>query len=158
MRVAERNALLETYLEEPEMLDEAIGGIHSNDFAVRPAPDRWSIRDTVHHLADAELFDATHLRMMLAHEEPVFRVWSGAEVPARLKYRQRRIHASVELIRNLRQTNYDLMLELSEADWARTAIHERQGVLTVEGLLRSGSSHFLDHLEQIREVRRSLGI
>jgi hypothetical protein len=117
-----------------------------------PAPDEWSPRQVVHHLADSETMSATRIRRLVADDEPVLiqgydePVWAG-----RLHY-DRPIEGSLALLRAVREATADLLDRMTEADWARTGTHSDTGPYSAERWLEIYAAHAHDHADQIRRA------
>ena len=51
-----------------------------------------------------------------------------------------------------------LLRKLPDATWARTAIHNERGLMTLEEMLKAEVEHIPHHINQILEKRRALGL
>ena len=117
-----------------------------------PAPDEWSARQVVHHLADSETMSATRIRRLVADDEPV--LIQGYDEPvwaARLHY-DRPIEGSLALLRAVRAATADLLDRMTDADWARTGTHSESGAYSAEHWLEIYASHCHEHADQIRRA------
>ena len=65
---AEHQQLFATYTRGPAIVREAITGLDAAGIAARGAGE-WSIRDILHHIADAEMVRGVRLRMAIADED-----------------------------------------------------------------------------------------
>ena len=118
----------------------------------RPAPDEWSARQVVHHLADSETMSATRIRRLIADDEPV--LIQGYDEPVwatRLHY-DRPIEGSLALLRAVRAATADLLDRMTEAAWARTGTHSESGSYSAEDWLEIYASHCHEHADQIRRA------
>ena len=68
MTTEERKALIARYKEGYRVVAEALAHATEEELDARPGPGKWSARELVHHLADAEMTAATRLRLLLALE------------------------------------------------------------------------------------------
>jgi hypothetical protein len=64
-------ALLERYRRGPEVLAVVLTGVFGEEEDFLPAPGKWSIRQIVAHLADAELVAAHRFRQVIAEDNPM---------------------------------------------------------------------------------------
>ena len=118
----------------------------------RPAPDEWSPRQVVHHLADSETMSAIRIRRLIADDEPV--LIQGYDEPVwatRLHY-DRPIEGSLALLRAVRAATADLLDRMTEADWAQTGTHSESGSYSAVRWLEIYAAHAHDHADQIRRA------
>jgi len=149
---ARRQALVEQYTAGPRLVAEALAGIAEAELEARPGAGEWSVREIVHHLADAEMTGALRLRQLLVEDEPTIRAYDEAEYARRLHY-DRPIEASLEAFRAARRTTAEILERLSEAEWARRGRHPERGEFGVETWLEVYAEHAQLHADQIRRAR-----
>src|SRR6266567_8612396 len=108
-------ALLERYRRGPELLAVVLTGVfgEEEDFAL--APGKWSIRQIVAHLADAELVGAHRFRQVIAADNPTLIAYSQDAWTANLDHARRKPKQSLETFRRIRAENYELLKGLPEA-------------------------------------------
>lgn len=155
MERKERDALIDTYRNSYQAVVGALDGITETELDARPAPDHWTAREVVHHLADAEMRSAIRLRTLLVEDEPVIQGYDEAAFARRLHYGERPIEASLLALRGSRETSAQLLDLLSEDDWARKGTHTESGPFGVEDWLRVYAAHPLEHADQIRQCRQA---
>src|SRR5471030_2409550 len=63
-------ALLERYRRGREVLAMVLSGVFGEEENFVPAPGKWSPRQIVAHLADAELVGAHRMRQVIAEDNP----------------------------------------------------------------------------------------
>ena len=112
---------------------EALLKITPEELDARPAPDRWTAREIVHHLADSEMTAAMRLRLLLAEDRPHIQGYDQDEFARRLHY-ERPHEASLELFRYAREATAELLEWLQPADWLREGTHSESGRYGVEKL------------------------
>ena len=152
MDAAARRTLIEKYREGYRVVSDALRGISEQELDARPAPDKWSAREIVHHLADSEMTSAIRLRRLIAEERPVIQGYDQDEFARRLAY-DRPVQASLDAFRAARQTTAEILERLTETDWTREGIHSESGRYTVERWLEIYAIHAYAHAEQIRRAR-----
>jgi DinB superfamily len=152
MDAAERRTLIEKYREGYRVVSDALRGISEQELDARPAPDKWSAREIVHHLADSEMTSAIRLRRLIAEERPVIQGYDQDEFARRLAY-DRPVQASLDAFRAARQTTAEILERLTETDWTREGVHSESGRYTVERWLEIYAIHAHTHAEQIRRAR-----
>src|SRR4051812_43703531 len=94
----ERKKLIELYCGGYAAVAEALLKITPEELAFKPDPERWSVREIVHHLADSEMTAAVRLRLLLAQDRPTIQGYDQDEFARRLYY-DRPHEPSLELFR-----------------------------------------------------------
>ena len=152
MDTEERTKLIAQYRDGYSAVAEALLKITPEELDARPAPNRWTAREIVHHLADSEMTSAIRLRRLLAEDHPQIQGYDQEEFARRLHY-ERPHQASLEAFRYARTTTAELLECLQPADWLREGTHSESGRYTVETWLRIYAEHAHKHARQIREAR-----
>ena len=148
-------ALLERYRRGPELLAVVLTGVfgEEEDFAL--APGKWSIRQIVAHLADAELVGAHRYRQVLAEENPTLIAFDQDAWTRNLDYARRKPKQSLETFRRIRAENYELLKDLPAAAYDRTGNHSENGPMTLRRLLEGYAGHAESHARQLQEIREA---
>jgi hypothetical protein len=155
MDAATRATLIERYRAGAAEVESAVAAtlaLGPDAIDRRPAPDEWSARQVVHHLADSETMSATRIRRLVADQDPV--LIQGYDEPVwatRLHY-DRPIEGSLALVRAVRDATADLLDSMSEADWAREGTHSESGLYSADHWLEIYASHCHEHADQIRRA------
>jgi len=147
-----RQELIGRYREGHRVVVQALEGITTAELDTRAAPDEWTVREIVHHLADSEMTSAIRLRRLLAEEAPVIAGYDEQKFARRLFY-DRPIEASLEALAAARRTTADIVERMSAEDWAREGTHTEQGRYSTEDWLEIYASHAHDHAVQIERAR-----
>ncbi len=146
--------LLERFRRGPELIAVATTGVAGEQLDYTPAPGKWSIRQIVWHLADAELVGAVRFRWVIAEDDPVLPAYDQDAWTGRLGYASRRFSPALETFRRLRADNYELLRQLPAEAFSRAARHAELGPLTLFDLVRMYAEHAENHARQILEIRR----
>jgi DinB superfamily len=147
-----RQHLVNKYKEGYAQVAEALQGVREAELDTRPAPDKWSAREIVHHLADSEMTAAIRLRLLLAEDQPAIKGYDEAEFARKLHY-DRPVDASLAAFRAARLTTAEILDRMSESDWSREGTHTETGRYTVEAWLQIYADHAHNHADQIRRAR-----
>jgi hypothetical protein len=154
MDTEERKKLMAQYRDGYSAVAEALVKITPAELDARPAPNRWTAREIVHHLADSEITSAVRLRRLLAEDHPQIQGYDQEEFARRLHY-ERPHQSSLELFRYARLATAELLECLQPADWLREGVHSDSGRYTVETWLRIYADHAHKHARQIMDARAS---
>jgi hypothetical protein len=148
----DREAQIAQYKDGYRVVADALDGITDAELDARPAPDKWSAREIVHHLADSEMRSAVRLRQLLAEDAPTITAYDQEEYARRLFY-DRPVDASLLAFRAARDTSAQILDRLNEAQWARQGTHSESGAYGVTRWLTIYATHAHNHADQIRRAR-----
>jgi hypothetical protein len=149
-----RSALIARYKEGYREVAAALEGASDKELDARPAPDKWSARQIVHHLADSEMTSAVRLRLLVAEENPAIRPYDEKEFANRLHY-NRSIANSLLAFQAARLSTGDLLDAMTDDDFAKRGTHPEHGSYGVERWLEIYADHAHNHADQIRRARAS---
>ncbi|MBV8551176.1 MAG: DinB family protein [Acidobacteriaceae bacterium] len=144
--------LLVRYLRGPDLVAAAMTGATDLELDFKPAPNKWSVRQIVAHLADTEAIAVTRLRGVIAEDNPALVPFDQDAWAEKTNYSKRKPARDLETIRRLRADNYELLKELPEEAFSRTGRHARRGTMTLLDLLRLFAEHAEKHAVQIHGV------
>lgn len=151
MDTAERERLIALYRDGYRAIVEAMHGAGEAELSARPAPDRWSAREIIHHLADSEMTAAVRLRLLLATDRPAIQGYDQDAFSERLHY-DRPHEASLEAFRYARECTAQLLERLTEEEWLREGTHSEVGTFGVFQWLETYGPHAHRHARQMVEA------
>jgi hypothetical protein len=146
-------ALLERYRRGPEVLAMVLTGVFGEEEDFVPAPGKWSARQIVAHLADAELVGAHRMRQVIAEDNPTLIAYDQDAWTRNLDYARRKPKQSLEAFRRIRAENYELLKALPESAFERTGNHSENGPMTLRLLLEGYAQHAESHARQLQQMR-----
>jgi hypothetical protein len=68
--MSELAEVLERYRRGPELIAAAMTGAAGAELDYVPAPGKWSVRQILCHMADADIVAAARFRRIIAEEKP----------------------------------------------------------------------------------------
>ncbi len=145
--------LLERFRRGAELIAVTMTGAAGPELDFSPQPGKWSIRQIVCHLADAEIVGAERFRRIIAEDHPSILAFDQDAWAERLDYKRRRISQAIETFRRIRGENYDLLSALSEETFERSGVHSERGTVKLVDLVRAYAEHAEKHAMQIRDLR-----
>lgn len=148
-------ALLERYRRGAELLAVVLTGVFGEEEDFTPAPGKWSIRQIIAHLADAELVGAHRFRQVVAEDNPTLVAFDQDAWARNLDYRQRKPKQSLETFRRIRAENYELLKALPESAFARSGNHTENGPVTLRSMLEGYAGHAESHARQMQAIREA---
>jgi hypothetical protein len=151
--MGEVQELMERYRRGPEVVATLMTGAAGTELDFKPAPEKWSLRQIVAHLADSEIVAADRFRRIIAEDNPTLIGFDQNAWAANLNYGKRKTSESVDLFRRIRSDNYELLKDLPPEAFERTGNHSERGAVTLRELLKINAEHTEGHARQIQQVR-----
>jgi hypothetical protein len=138
----------------PEILRGLMCELSDDDVDWKPAPDRFSVAETLAHLSHTE-GHCNRLRVdrLMAEERPVFADFDARDYLDH--YRGANAEHAFDHFEEQRETNVEYLRSLPPGAGDRVAIHKVAGEITLAQLLNSWALHDLGHVRQIAELVRA---
>ena len=147
--------LLERFRRGAELVAVVSTGSAGAEWDYKAAPDKWSVRQIVCHLADSEVVAADRFRRIIAEPDAVLQWFDEKLWAENLDYHRRKFSHALESFRRMRGENYDLLKGLPDEAWSRTAMHTKFGEMTLKLLLLKNAEHAENHARQLKEAREA---
>lgn len=151
-------ALIHTYENGPGDLIASVDGLSDKELDKKLAPKKWTIRQQVHHLADAELNHVYRMKKIIAEDNPLLIAFDQDKWAAELLYNRTSVEGSIALFYTLRASMTPVLKNLHDADFSRTGIHNEDGKVSLLGILERAVGHFEHHLKAIEKTKKKYGI
>ena len=141
----------------PGKIARAVEGLTPGQLRRRPARGKWSIAEILGHLLDTEIVYGYRCRMALAEPGRPVQAYNQAVWTETLRHRRRSAPRTVAQIQVLRKVNLELVGSVPRRAWKRYGEHPERGRETVRRTLELVAGHDLNHLDQIRAIRKKFG-
>lgn len=150
MKGDERREMLESFSRGPALLIATVRRFPKKMWLYKPSADRWSIHETILHLADSEASSYIQCRSYIA--EPGLSVYrfDAARWARSLGYFHQSTREALEIIRRLRQMTHRLLVALPDEVWAHTIDRPGEGSMSLEKWVERQEIHLRKHLGQMR--------
>ncbi|GAP21383.1 DinB family protein [Leptolinea tardivitalis] len=148
---SERNALVAQIKNFPIELEALLAQYPETMFDIPVKPGEWTIRQIVHHLADAHMNALIRMKLVLTEDKPILKPYDQDKW-ARQADIELPIQSSLLILRGLHERWAELLSNLPDDDWNRAGIHLENGLVTLDQLLKLYSGHGQTHLDQIRQL------
>jgi uncharacterized damage-inducible protein DinB len=124
----------------------------------RPAPEKWSIREIVAHLADVELVFAFRLRQTLATppDQPHAIIQPFDQEAWVQRYVAYNLVGALDLFQSAREWNLHFISTATEADRCRLTTHPERGTMTFWTIVETMAGHDIDHIQQVERIAANL--
>jgi len=161
----ERGELLARYASGPEQVARVLEGLADGELdTMTQGTGEWSIRQIVHHIADAEFLWVAVIKAALGDSGCGFDAsWYvvGNGWADTLEYARQPIGPAVDLFSAMRSQVTDLV-QLLPGAWDRNVLFDLDGVasgkkLTVEDVIKHQVTHTQQHIDGIRDTRMKHG-
>jgi uncharacterized damage-inducible protein DinB len=158
--MTDTQALLVRYVEGPERLEAALAGLEDEDLDVAEAPDSWTIRQIVHHVADGDDLWSMCIKAALGDSRGLFSYLWYWEKPQDewaedWAYAGREIEPSLALFRANRQHISQLLQQMPGAWKKYTLITLPDGeekATSVRYVVEMQTQHVEGHIEDIQAI------
>jgi hypothetical protein len=113
----------------------------------------WTPRQVIHHMADSEAQSYARLRRLIAEPGTSIQGYDESKWAenSTLGYKNEPVETSINVIRSVRQSSYELLNRISEVEISNKGIHTESGEYSVNDWLNSYINHPIDHANQIRK-------
>lgn len=113
------------------------------------ADDRWSVTETLAHLARYHEIWIDRVRMILAEDDPAFTAYTAETDPEWPAWQRQPFEQVMPLLQANRAALIDIVDRLTPDQWMRTGRHSRFGSLSVRAWLEFFLVHEGHHLYTI---------
>jgi DinB superfamily len=138
--------------DTPDAVRNTIKSLTEHELSEPEAPDKWSARHVVRHLADSDLVWGYRLRLVLAQDRPTLTGYDQDRWAERLHYDQAPVDTALEEFTVLRRSNLRLIAGASSDDLGRVGVHAERGEESVAHMIRLYAGHDLLHLAQLARI------
>lgn len=136
----------------PEKIRAAVAGLNDEQLATPYRPGGWTLKQTVHHVADSHINSICRFKLAMTEDNPTIRPYFEDRWAELADYGLP-IEISLALLDNL-HTRFTALLEsFTPADFDRTLVHPDNGQFTVGEFLALYSWHGRHHTAHIGALR-----
>jgi hypothetical protein len=140
----------------PAAVAAAVAGLDEAQLDTQYRPGGWTVRQTVHHLADSHSNALIRFKLALTEESPTIRPyyedrWAGladSKLP---------VDVSLNMLRSIHQRWTAILTSMSDEDHLRKFHHPESGEWILEGALAQYSWHSQHHTAHITRLREREG-
>ncbi len=147
-----RKEFVETISDLPKNLTAAVTDLNEEQLETPYRPEGWTVRQTVHHIADSHLNSFVRFKLALTEETPTIRPYAEDRW-AELADCKMPIGVSLKIIEGVHARWTALLESMSEADFQKQLNHPDSGVWTLEQMLALYEWHGRHHTAHITKLR-----
>jgi hypothetical protein len=143
-------APLDVIAETPRRLEQLLETIGQERVETPPAPGKWSARDIVAHLADAEIVFSFRLKQTLAQDHHVIQpfdqdLWAKT-------YPACDAQLALAALSAVRAWNLALIKSVQPADLSKPVTHPERGTMTFQTIVETMAGHDRNHIKQMEAI------
>ncbi|MGE3466044.1 MAG: YfiT family bacillithiol transferase [Pyrinomonadaceae bacterium] len=154
---ADRQANAHTISELPAAVAVAVAGLDEAQLDTPYRPDGWTIRQTVHHIADSHMNSLVRFKLALTEDEsPTIRPYYEQRW-AELGDSKLPVDVSLKMIDAIHTRWSALLASMTDADFKREFIHPETGRWSLENALALYAWHSKHHTAHITHLRERNG-
>jgi hypothetical protein len=153
----QRAKLIEDIAALPAKLRSAVSGLSEAQLDTPYRDGGWTLRQTVHHVADSHAHSYLRVRFAMTEDNPTItpypeNVWAELN-----DAKHAPIEPSLQILEGLHYRWVMLFKGLTPEDWSRTLFHPERGKLTLDVIVALYSWHSRHHVAHITELRKRKG-
>jgi hypothetical protein len=134
----------------PARLREFLDSLGDSRVNQSPAPEKWSVREILCHLADCEIVFAYRLRQTLAEPHHMIQPFDQ-DLWAR-NYTAYDAQSALAVFTAVRDFNTKLIASLPSEAFSKSVSHPERGTMTFQTIVETMGGHDLNHIAQIEKI------
>jgi uncharacterized damage-inducible protein DinB len=149
-----RRQAIQTIADTPAKLRAAVRGLTDVQLETPYREGGWTLRQTIHHVADSHINSYIRWRLALTEEQPPIKTYKEAQWAELHDAKSAPIEISLNLLDALHDRWTQLLRSLPDSAYAKTLLHPERGVVTLDWLLFIYAWHGPHHTAHITNLRR----
>jgi hypothetical protein len=154
--MVERKIYIERIEKFPSVITNATHGLSDQQLDISPGEGKWTIRQIIHHIADANLNAYMRMKLIATEEKPILKPFNQDQWAVLADGKNGSITSSLQLIQALHERWVQFMQALPKTAWNREGVHLERGIETLEENLIKYSEHGEKHIQQITSIREKM--
>jgi uncharacterized damage-inducible protein DinB len=149
----ERAAFIEQIATLPQKLRAAVANLNDKQLDTPYRPGGWTVRQTVHHIADSHMNAYVRFKLALTENEPVVKPYDE-KAWANLPDSKLPVEVSLKLIDGMHERWAVLLRTMTPPDYNRKLSHPELGIVELDryvALYAWHSRHHVAHITSLRE-------
>lgn len=151
-----REEYVQIYSELPRKLAAAVEGLSDAQLDTPYRDGGWTLRQTVHHLADSHMNGLIRIKFALTEDSPEIKPYFEDRW-ARLPDSIMPLEPSLKILEGVHARLAEIFRGLSEAQFSRTYVNPESGPWTIDGFIALYAWHSRHHTAHITSTRERNG-
>ncbi len=146
------------YASAPQKLEFAVERLSGAKLRWKPNPKKWSIRETLLHLADSEVIAVARMNLIIASgaTPPTLVAYDQDKLAERAEYNLQDELLALSLFKALRKHQAAILKTLTDDVFEKFGMHEEHGKMTLADLITHSADHAETHLKHIERIKEEL--
>jgi uncharacterized damage-inducible protein DinB len=154
---AQRHAMIASVGAAPANLRAAVAGLNEEQLNQPYRPGGWTVRQTVHHVADSHMNAYIRFRLGITEAEPPVKAYDEKSWAELFDARTAPVEISLGLIDGIHKRWVMLLETVREIDFNRNVRHSENGTMSLDDLLALYEWHGRHHVGHITALRQRAG-
>ena len=150
-------ALIEEIAATPGLFRDAVRGLDEAQLDTPYRPGGWTVRQTVHHVADSHMNSFIRFRLALTEDEPAIKPYNQAAWAELADSHSGPVEWSLNLIESLHSRWVVLLKAMSNEGFSRTLRHPELGLVRLDTNMALYAWHGRHHAAHITGLRERNG-
>ena len=155
--VQDRTRAIATLAAMPGLLAAAVKGLDREQLDTPYREGGWTVRQTVHHVADSHMNAVMRIRKALTEDWPTVTAYDEKKWAELRDSTCGPVGWSLDLIESLHARWVMLLDSLSAEQWERGVVHPENGRMTIEFATLMYAWHSRHHVAHITRLREQKG-
>ena len=151
-----RREFIKIIADLPSNVAKAVEGLSDEHLDTPYRPEGWTVRQTVHHIADSHMNAFVRFRLALTEDLPTIRPYYE-DLWAELADSKLPVDVSLKLVDGLHTRWTTMLNSMSDADFQKKLNHPESGEWTLDKMLGMYAWHSRHHTAHITNLRERLG-
>ena len=147
-----RAEFIQAVRDLPSKMREAVEGLSEEQLDTEYRPGGWTLRQTVHHVADSHINSLCRFKLALTEDKPTIRPYYEDRW-AELADSFLPVEVSLKILEGIHERWVVLLESLTDEDFQKPLIHPDSGDWTVEQFLCLYAWHSRHHTAHITRLR-----
>jgi DinB superfamily len=152
-----RAAVIASIEQLPADMRRAVAGLADAHLDTPYRPGGWTVRQVVHHVADAHMVVNTRARIALTEDNPPVKMWDHATWAELSDAKSMPIDDSLAILDAAHRRLVHLLRTLAADQWRRTMTHPEWGVVSIDDLIELCAWHGEHHTAHVTQLRKRSG-
>jgi hypothetical protein len=148
--------LLERYHRGIALFEDAARSVPASHMDAPPAPEKWTARQIICHVADSEGVAIVRYRMIAAQPGSTLTAFDQELWASQTLYEFMPWEDALRAYVAMRQHNVNMLRGLPLEAWSRSAIHVERGENSLFKLVQHNAVHVEGHAGQVLKIQRGL--
>jgi uncharacterized damage-inducible protein DinB len=143
--------------QAPANLRAALAELSDDQLNTRYREGGWTLRQVVHHLADAHINGFVRFKLALTEDNPLIKTYEEALWAETIDGLEAPVELSLKLLEALHERWVILLNSLRESDFTRSFSHPQHGMMTIDRAIQLYAWHGIHHTAHVTGLRERKG-